>query len=153
MRVAIVYGSETGNTRSGAEIIIRALAAGGHQADGLDVRESSLDALQAALSGEYDLALLGVSTWGAVDEEVQEDFTELYDAMETMDLSGRSVAVFGSGDQGYDAFAKAVDFVETRLREQGAAIVAPGFKFNLEPGPVQAELEAWARQAVAAAQA
>ena len=147
MHVAIVFGSETGNTKEGASIVAQALTADGHKVDLLDVGDTHPN----ALLGDFGLVLLGVSTWGAVAEEVQQDFVELYDAMAGMDLSGHRVAVFGSGDKGYDEFAKAVDFVENRAKERGASVAAPGFKYHLEPAPVRTELEAWARQAVQAA--
>lgn len=146
MRIVIIYGSETGNTKGGAEIVAKALQSAQHEVDLRDVKNITADVLQEP----FDLFILGVSTWGAVEEEVQQDFVDFYDDLAAKDLNGLRMAVFGSGDKGYDKFAKAVDFVEARVKESGATLTAPGFKYNLEPDPVKADLEAWALQAASA---
>lgn len=139
-RALIVFGSETGNTQAGAEMIAQVLGARGIEVELRNVRDTGVD----VFAGPYDLILLGVSTWGAIDEEVQQDFESFYEDMARMTIRDKRVAVFGSGDQGYDHFAKAVEFVEKRAREQGAEIVAPGLKYHLHPKDSAAEIKAWA---------
>ena len=141
-RALIVFGSETGNTQAGAEMIAEVLGSKGVEVELRDVCEVGVD----VLAGPHDLILLGVSTWGAIDEEVQQDFLSFYEDMASTSLKGRRMAVFGSGDQGYDRFAKAVDFVEKRAREQGAQIVAPSLKYHLQAKDSAAEIKAWAER-------
>lgn len=141
-KALIVFGSETGNTQAGAEMIAEVLGSKGIEVELRDVRDVGVD----VLAGPYDLILLGVSTWGAIDEEAQQDFLSFYEDMARTALDGKRMAVFGSGDQGYDRFAKAVDFVEKRAREQCAQIVAPSLKYHLHPKDSAAEIRAWAER-------
>lgn len=147
-KALIVYGSETGNTLAGSEMIAGVLKDKGITLEMHNVRDVGVD----VLAGPYDLILFGVSTWGAIDEEVQQDFLSFYEDMAKATLKGKRVAVFGSGDQGYDHFAKAVDFVEARAREQGAQVVVPSLKFHLHPKKSAAEVKAWAERVAGAIQ-
>lgn len=144
-KALIVFGSETGNTKAGADLIAKVLEDQGVTVEIQDVREVNAD----VLSRPYDLAILGVSTWGAIDEEVQQDFESFYDGMAEIDLHGRRLAVFGSGDQGYDKFAKAVDFVEQRARKQGAEVVTTSLKYHLHPKDSAERVKAWAEKLAA----
>lgn len=141
-KALIVFGSETGNTKAGADMIAQVLEGKGVKVEIQDVREVNAD----ILSGSYDLAILGVSTWGAIDEEVQQDFESFYAGMADIDLNGKRVAVFGSGDQGYEKFAKAVDFVEQRARNQGAELVTTSLKYHLHPKDSAERVKAWAKE-------
>lgn len=136
----IIYGSETGNTRRAAEMIAASMVENGHEARVLDVTETGVEVL-----GEpYDALLLGVSTWGAIDEEVCEDFKRFYADLAGVDLAGRRVAVFGCGDTGYDRFAKAVDFVAERVRQRGATLIAEPLKIDRDPTKSRDLVETWA---------
>ena len=138
-KICIVYGSETGHTRTGADMIAAALSGKGFAVTSRDVTETGVEVFGQG----YDLYLLGVSTWGAVEEEVQQDFMPFYEAMAETDLTGRKVAVFGSGDEGYDAFAKAVDFVAQRARERGATVVIDSLKWHLSPEGSETAIADW----------
>ena len=66
--------------------------------------------------------------WGLPFEA--EDFHE---DLENIDLSGKKVAVFGSGDTAYELFCEAVTIFEERLVERGAELVQEGLKIELAP--------------------
>ncbi len=112
MSVAIVYGSSTGNTQEVAENIGEKLGID----NVLDVANVSADDLNG-----YDKLILGSSTWG--DGEFQDD----WDAFEwgDVDLSGKTVALFGLGDQeSYsDAYCDAMALLYEQVKEKGANIV------------------------------
>lgn len=141
--ILVIYGSETGNTKSAATMMAAVLEGRGLAATIRDVRDTGVD----AFSEDFDLFLLGVSTWGAVRDEVTEDFKTFYKDMASVDLSGKNVAVFGSGDEGYENFCKAVDSVQERAREKGAFIALEGLKFNLAPHASSDAIRSWAKQA------
>ncbi len=141
--ILVIYGSETGNTRAAAEMIADVLRGRGAAVQVRDVCDTGVE----AFAEDFSLFLLGVSTWGAIEDEVTEDFKSFYDDMGATDMSGKKVAVFGSGDSGYENFCKAVDHVVERAQEQGATIVLDGLKFNLAPGSSSDAIRAWAVQA------
>jgi flavodoxin I len=88
MKTAVAYGSSTGKAKRAAEAI-QAILGG----DLVDVAAAgAADALQAA-----DVLVLGTSTWGAGD--LQDDWAAFLPTLEAMDLSGKTVALFGLGDQ------------------------------------------------------
>ncbi|GFK93018.1 Flavodoxin [Fundidesulfovibrio magnetotacticus] len=144
-KALIVYGSTTGNTESVADHVARTLRDEGASVELRDAASVNPEGLAEG----FDLVLLGCSTWGDEDLELQEDFQELYERLEEAGLSGRKVAVFGCGDSSYKWFCGAVDAIEERAAQLGATVVAPGLKLDGEPD--QADAMAWAREVLRAA--
>lgn len=85
-KVAIFYGSTTGNTKAVAEQLAEKL-----DADMFDVVSSPADKL-----AEYDNLIFGTSTWGIGD--LQDDWEDFILQLENADLSGKVVAIYGLGD-------------------------------------------------------
>lgn len=83
--IKIIYGSSTGNTRRAAEAIAAKL--GGEV---INVADAGPDDFKA------DLLILGTSTWGC--GELQDDWQNALPMLESADLSGTPVALFGLGD-------------------------------------------------------
>jgi flavodoxin long chain len=100
-RIGLFYGSTSGKTRKAAELIRQALGEGAVELH--DVREATADSLR-----QYDSLILGVPTWHR--GELQDDWEEFAHALEAMNLSSKTVALFGLGDQASypDAFADAL---------------------------------------------
>jgi flavodoxin I len=115
MKVAIIYGSTTGNTASVAEKLREQFASLG---------EVTLSTVGAGfgLAGDADLVVLGASTWGI--GEMQEDWLGKED-LSGLDLSGKRVAVFGTGDQmGFgDSFVDAIGILADAAVKAGATLV------------------------------
>ena len=89
--IAIFYGSSTGNTEMAAEKIKEELGDFvQHMAD--------VSKCEPAELGEYDILLLGVSTWNI--GEMQDDWDAFIPRMEGLDLSGKKVGFFAMGDAG-----------------------------------------------------
>lgn len=127
-KAIIVYGSETGNTESVAEVIAAALEDANLQITLKEVTQASVD----ELSG-YDLILLGSSTWGDDEKELQADMVDFYDDLEGADLSGKPAAAFGCGDSDYTHFCGAVDLLEERLEQIGATLLDEGLRIDGDP--------------------
>ena len=88
-KTGIFYGSSTGTCEDLANQI----------ADKMGVAASdvhSADKLSADLVKEYDLLILGTSTWG--DGELQDDWYDGIKVLKSADLSFKSIALFGCGD-------------------------------------------------------
>ena len=114
-KIAVFYGSTTGTCETLAGQIAEKL--------GTSDVFSAAD-LDAAKIAEYDVLVLGSSTWG--DGELQDDW---YDAVETLkkaDLSGKKVALFGCGDSASytDTFCSAMGIIYEAVA--GATVVGKG---------------------------
>ncbi|MCH9814078.1 MAG: flavodoxin [Epsilonproteobacteria bacterium] len=90
--IGIFYGSSSGVTRSVAEQLETLF----EEVELIDMEEDYDDADQML---EFDVLLLGSSTWGQGDP--QRDWVDaLYDIEnEAPDFSGKKIALFGAGDQ------------------------------------------------------
>ena len=138
-KAIIVYGSETGNTETVAEVIAAALEDANLEVTLKEVTQASVD----ELSG-YDLILLGSSTWGDEEKELQGDMVDFYDDLECADLSGKPAAAFGCGDSDYTHFCGAVDLLEERLEQIGATLLDEGLRIDGDPDDDDAR--EWAKQ-------
>lgn len=139
-KTLIVFGSTTGNTEATAEEIERTLQKKGHDTTLLNV----VDATTGELEKDYDLYLFGCSTWGEDEIELQDDFTDFYDAMDDVSMAGRKAAVFGCGDSSYTHFCGAVDAIEERIKKIGGNLITEGLKIDGEPDDATDEIKEWA---------
>ncbi|MDI3521061.1 MAG: flavodoxin [Anaerophaga sp.] len=87
-KTAIIYGSSVGNTRFVAEKVHAAFP----EADLIPAESADLKKLN-----EYEFYILGTSTWGV--GQLQDDFETFVEAFLTLDLSRKTIALFGLGDQ------------------------------------------------------
>ena len=138
-KAIIVYGSETGNTESVAEVIAAALEDANFRITLKEVTQASVNEL-----ADNDLILLGSSTWGDEEKELQSDMVDFYDDLEGADLSGKSAAAFGCGDSDYTHFCGAVDLLEERLEQIGATLLDEGLRIDGDPDDDDAQ--EWAKQ-------
>ncbi len=114
--IAIFYGSTTCYTEMASEKIQTELESLVNQ-QGIQATISMFDIKEHALekSTQYDLVLYGISTWDF--GELQEDWESTWDDIKALDLAGKTVAVFGLGDQlGYaDWFQDALGMLHDEL--------------------------------------
>lgn len=156
-QVKVIYGSSTGCTESAAQ---RIAAAFGTEA--INIANATPADFQA------DLLILGSSTWGV--GELQDDWQAGLAMLESADLNGKKVALFGLGDQsGFgDTYCDAIGILANAAKSKGAQIVgetsADGYscsasaaiedgKFcglalddNNEPDKTDARIAAWVEQ-------
>ncbi len=139
--VLIVYGSSTGNTQYVAEEIEKILTA-----QGMDVKNVEVGRAKAeGLCDGYDMVLLGCSTWGVDEIELQEDFVYLFDRLEQANVKGKKVAVFGCGESDRTWFCGAVDAIEKKLKELDAHVVDT-LRVDGDPKEKRSVINDWANR-------
>lgn len=114
-KIAVFYGSSTGTTSELAQRVAKAVGAEAHCYD-----VASVDATEAI---KYDVLILGSSTWGI--GELQDDWESFLPALAQQDLSGKAVALFGTGDaDSYpDSFCEALAVIKEGLAATGCEFV------------------------------
>ena len=114
--IGIFYGSSSGNTEGVAKQIQAEFGADNAQV--FDVAKATKDDLE-----KFDNLIFGTSTWGF--GELQDDFDGFMKQIEAANLSGKTVALFGCGDQeSYsDTFVDGMGLVWQSLQGKGCDIV------------------------------
>lgn len=111
---AIFYATSTGNTEEVANKINENL-------EGFEV----IDIANSGVSqmSDCNTIIIGASTWGEGD--LQDDWEDCFDELKEIDFSGKTVALFGLGDQdGYgDEFVNAMGTLYEAINEKGANII------------------------------
>ena len=110
---AVFYGSDTGNTEAAAKQIAEKL-----QADIFDVAGNPKDKL-----AEYKNLVLGTSTMGLGD--LQDDWAGFIQELDEIDLTGKTVALFGLGDSDMypDSFVDGMGEIYNTIKGKGCKIV------------------------------
>ncbi|MEL7069948.1 MAG: flavodoxin FldA [Cyanobacteria bacterium J06581_3] len=116
-KVGLFYGSTTGKTADAAEQIQTALG-GESVVDLHDIADSEASSL-----AEYDYLIIASPTWNI--GELQDDWQAVFDDLDEVDFSGKTVAYFGTGDQiGYaDNFMDAMGQLEEKVSGLGGKTV------------------------------
>tara|TARA_B100000676_G_C17613897_1_gene598231 strand:+ start:102 stop:677 length:576 start_codon:yes stop_codon:yes gene_type:complete len=115
-KIGLFYGSDTGNTQFVAEKISERI--GISRIDVFDVRDVDIKKITS-----YTLLILGIPTW--FDGELQGDWGDQFSELDHIDLTGKTVALYGLGDQfGYDLyFLDALGILAEKVESRGASIV------------------------------
>ncbi|MGD1864890.1 MAG: flavodoxin FldA [Phormidesmis sp.] len=116
-KVGLFYGSTTGKTADAAEQIQAALG-GESVVDLHDIADAEASSL-----AEYDYLIVASPTWNIGD--LQDDWQAVFDDLDEVDFSGKTVAYFGTGDQiGYaDNFMDAMGQLEEKIAGLGGQTV------------------------------
>jgi len=124
--ILLAYASMSGNTEAIADLIEEELVK-----HGLHVKRAEVYDIDASDLVSAESIIFGAYTWG--DGELPDDFLDLYEEMDDIDLSQKQMAVFGSGDSSYDVFCGAVDLIEEKIKRRNGNIAVPGLKIELSP--------------------
>ncbi len=125
--IGVFYGSSSGNTQSAAESIAKKM--GVDKSNLFDVSNVKVDHFS-----KYDVLLLGSSTWGSGD--LQDDWEGLASQIGKLDLSGKFVAVFGTGDSSSyaDTYCDAIGVLAEEAEKAGATLIGSvdtaGYSFD-----------------------
>lgn len=125
--IGLFYGSSTCYTEIVGEKIRQQI--GEHLVDIFNIANTPIIEAQF-----YDYLIMGIPTWDY--GELQEDWEEIWDDIDELDLKGKQVALFGLGDQiGYpEWFLDAMGYLYNKLRERGASHVGfwknEGYEFE-----------------------
>lgn len=116
MKIAVIYGSTTGNTENAAGAIKEKLSAAG------EVVFEQINRVDFSTLSDVDVFVFGSSTWGM--GELQDDWYGK-ESFTGVDMAGKKVAVFGTGDQsGYcDSFADSLGIIAKSAQKAGATII------------------------------
>ena len=114
MTTAIFFASSTGNSEEIANKISVALN---------DIEVFVLAGTKIEKINEYDKLILGSSTWG--DGELNDDWEDIWGDFCKLDLSNKTIALFGLGDQeSYsDEFCSAMGIIYEQIAKSGAKII------------------------------
>lgn len=115
-KVGIFFGSDTGNTEKVAQQIQQLL--GTDQADLYDIAKSTKEEIE-----QYSFLLFGIPTW--YYGESQCDWDDFFPNLEQIDFNGKTVAIFGCGDQEdySEYFCDAMGTLRDVILPKGAKIV------------------------------
>jgi flavodoxin I len=114
MATAIFYASSTGNSEEIANKISSEL----NKVEVFDLAGTKIDKMN-----EYDKLILGGSTWG--DGELNDDWEDVWGDFSKLDLSKKTIALFGLGDQeSYcDEFCSAMGIIYEQIVNTKAKII------------------------------
>lgn len=127
LKIAIFYGSTTGNTEYAANKLAEELG-------GLLTHIGDVALSEPQQLAEYDVLLLGVSTWNIGD--MQDDWYAFLKKLGDLDLTGKKVGLFAMGDAyGYPYnFLDAMGQLWGAIEKRGAKLVGiwptAGYQFD-----------------------
>ena len=123
-KIGIFFGSTTGVTEEIANKISNNLE--GAEVYNISGNEDKLN--------DFDVLILGTSTWGFGD--LQDDWQGTLDELANLDLSGKKVAYFGTGDQSTfaDTFIDGIGIINDEIEKTGALVIGQtsidGYEFS-----------------------
>lgn len=114
MATAIFFASSTGNSEEIANKIASALG----EIEVFDLAGTKIEKIN-----DYEKVILGGSTWG--DGELNDDWEDAWGDFCKLDLSNKTIALFGLGDQeSYsDEFCSALGIIYEQINKSGSKIV------------------------------
>lgn len=115
MKTAIIYASSTGTTADVASRIAKAM-------DVADKDVYNVKDFKPSMFADYEFFIVGSPTYGA--GKVQDDWYDMLDGMEALNLDGKTVAVFGCGNQKLPrTFCNAVGILYDAFKATGATMI------------------------------
>ena len=114
-KIGLFYASSTGNTEDAAKEIQKMM---GNDIELHNIADCSDDAMSS-----YDKLLFGISTWGEGD--LQDDWEEYLGNLNDSNLSDKTIAMFGLGDQEEycDYYLNAMGTIYDKAVEARATVV------------------------------
>ncbi len=134
--IGLIYGSDTGITEEVTHSIVDEWTAS--EIEVIEVSQASKDDFE-----RFNFLILGLSTW--YDGDLQSDWESFYDDFKTIDFTGKTVAIFGLGDQyGYgEYFIDGVGMLAEVVLENGGAVVGhwstEGYDFSESKALIEGE--------------
>ncbi len=114
--IGLFFGSDTGNTENIAKMIQQEL--GKNIVDVFDIAKSTKEDIK-----RYDFLLFGIPTW--YYGESQADWDDFFPELAEISFTGKTVAIFGCGDQEdyADYFLDAMGTIRDIIQAKGATFV------------------------------
>jgi len=149
MHILIVYGTNSGGTRTAAELVHDVLADAGYRVSLKSAEATEPNDFQSA-----DLVILGSCTWERfegsqrLEGQLQEHMFGLTRRLASVPLAGRKFAVFGLGDSSYTHFCGSVDRLTEFLDSVHGEMIVPPLRidgFYFKPEENELRLTKWAK--------
>lgn len=133
-KIGLFFGSDTGNTEEVANKIQAII--GEDKVDIYDMYD-----VETSTFDDYDQIILGLSTWH--DGQLQSDWDSFFEDFKTVDFSGKTVALFGLGDQYVysEYFVDGIGIVATEVLANGGSIVGKWSTEGYEHTESKGEME------------
>lgn len=133
-KIGLFFGSDTGNTEEVANKI-QALI-GEDKVDIYDMYD-----VETSTFDDYDQIILGLSTWH--DGQLQSDWDSFFEDFKTVDFTGKTVALFGLGDQYVysEYFVDGIGIIATEVLANGGKIVGKWSTEGYEHTESKGEME------------
>lgn len=115
-KIGLFYDTDTGNTRKVAKMINKLFDDG-------DIDMKNVTKLEPADFDKYTAFIIGTPTLG--EGELPDNWNEFMPQLETVDFTGKTVALFGLGDQdeyGHE-FVDGLGLLYEKLQSLGASFV------------------------------
>ena len=118
MRLKLVYGSDTGNTENVIDNYLLSIFEPHFEIETISVSQITPEDWKS-----HDFYILSIPTW--YDGELQSDWEDYFEEFKTIDFTGKTVAIFGLGDQiGYDEwFCDGVGILAKVVEENGGKVI------------------------------
>jgi len=129
----------TGNTDLVSELMGEVMRRNGFRV----TVKNATDAGAGELGGQYEVTMLGSSTWGADLAELQEDFAWFFVELDSVCLKGKKVAVFGCCDCDCAHCCGAVDLLEEKVLSLGAHLLSEPLRVDGSPEDAVEEIRCW----------
>ncbi|MBD78515.1 MAG: flavodoxin [Crocinitomicaceae bacterium] len=133
-KIGLFFGSDTGCTEIVAKMIKERLI--GYEVDVFDVYD-----IEGPEILDYNKLVFGLSTWH--DGQLQSSWDDFYNSFSKLDLTGKTVALFGLGDQyGYSTyFCDGIGIIGKLAEENGAKIIGHWSTEGYEHDESKAQLD------------
>ncbi|MEM6726182.1 MAG: flavodoxin [Bacteroidota bacterium] len=131
LKVGLFYGSDTGTTEEISQDFIKIW-------DATELTVIEAHEMTVEDYGQFDFIIIGLPTW--YDGDLQSDFEDFFPQFETIDFSGKIVAMYGLGDQYiYDEyFVDALGILGKVILENGGTIIGmwptEGYEYTTSKG-------------------
>ncbi len=115
-KIGLFYGSDTGVTDDITKDFVEFW--GSDDLDIMEIGDASIDDFD-----NYKVLILGLSTW--YDGDLQSDWEAFFEDFQTIDFTGKIVAIYGLGDQiGYaEYFVDGIGILAKVILERGGTVI------------------------------
>lgn len=126
-KIGLIFGSDTGITEEVTNIILE-------KWEDKEISAVEVTDVSPEYFDDYEFLILGLSTW--YDGDLQSDWESFLDDFKSVDFTGKTVALFGLGDQiGYgEYFIDGVGILSEIIIEKGGKIIGnwsiDGYEFT-----------------------
>ncbi|MGB1296516.1 MAG: flavodoxin [Flavobacteriales bacterium] len=133
-KIGLFFGSDTGNTEEVANKIQATIGE-----DKVEIHD--MYEVEVSTFDQYDQIILGLSTWH--DGQLQSDWDSFFEDFKTVDFSGKTIALFGLGDQYVysEYFVDGIGIVAKEVLANGGKIVGKWSTEGYEHTESKGEME------------